>query len=108
RILRLSERRSWRTALRGVHLRYEDLLVICSDFELAVLVAPPRPDVSGLGWLSRGMEYPSGPSAPEVFARLKALFQDPFQPFVAPGWHKCDLCQFDGTIGASNLFLPDG
>lgn len=59
-----------------------------------------------VGWLAKDHPYPVGETARETFERLRELLKDPWQPCVGAGWHECELCQFDGQKGSSNLFVP--
>ena len=60
-----------------------------------------------VGWLGRERPYRQGPTSPEVYNRLQKLLEKPFQPFVVAGFHKCELCQFEGEVtGGDNLFVP--
>ena len=59
-----------------------------------------------VGWLEGGNEFPTG-NVPEAFyRRLEQLLADPWQPFVAAGFHQCSICQFDGVAGGANIFIP--
>ena len=60
-----------------------------------------------VGWLGREQTFRKGTIAPDVYRRLRQLFNNPFQPFVAAGGHSCDLCQFESeATGSANLFVP--
>jgi hypothetical protein len=60
-----------------------------------------------VGWLERGHEYPVGEVAADLFAKVEALFVDPWQPAVAGGSHPCDLCTYaPEKRGTKNLFVP--
>jgi hypothetical protein len=60
-----------------------------------------------VGWLSREHPFPTGPTPRAVYERLREFINDPWQPFVTPGSHNCELCQFDGeACGSANLFIP--
>lgn len=59
-----------------------------------------------VGWLERDCAYPTGAISPEVFARLQSLCREPWQPSIACGTYECDLCQFEGTHGSANVFVP--
>ncbi|MBA4030378.1 MAG: hypothetical protein C0478_05730 [Planctomyces sp.] len=61
-----------------------------------------------VGWLSSTHPFSTGRISAEVYAKLKLLLVDPWQPFVSCGVHPCELCQFDGPLGGANLFVPDG
>ncbi|MGV3549715.1 DUF7919 family protein [Rhizobium sp.] len=60
----------------------------------------------GVGWLSRDVKYPTGEVAPDFYAKLTELCRNPWQPFVAAGFHHCDLCQFDGARFKDELYVP--
>jgi hypothetical protein len=61
-----------------------------------------------VGWLERGRPFPTGPVDPEVYARLVELLKDPWQPAISAGFHRCDLCLYEGETGERNLFIPAG
>lgn len=63
--------------------------------------------ILAVGWLGQGLQFPTGPTAREVFDRLLVFAAQPWQPLVAMGGHECELCQFAGErVGSSNLFIP--
>lgn len=68
----------------------------------------PEASVSlrAVGWLARDHAYPTGAMPRDIFERLRDLLRDPWEPCVSAGLHECDLCQFDGQRGSSNLFVP--
>jgi hypothetical protein len=60
-----------------------------------------------IGWLDREFPFHIGPTGPPVFRRLRELAKDPFQPFVAGGFHGCNLCQLEPEArDGANLFVP--
>src|SRR5205807_10247782 len=61
-----------------------------------------------VGWLERGHDYPTGPADAAFFQRLVELLQDPWEPAVSLGFHRCDLCQFPSHAhtGKRNLYVP--
>jgi hypothetical protein len=59
-----------------------------------------------IGWLGRGSEFQKGEVSPEFFYKLTELCKSPWQPFVSPGVHECDLCQFEAPAFSANLFVP--
>lgn len=61
-----------------------------------------------VGWLAIDKPFATGRTAPEPFAKLKDLLDDPWQPMVFMGIHDCELCQFDPAHGHTNLFIPHG
>ena len=63
--------------------------------------------ILAVGWIDKGSEFATGPTPPEVFARLQTFASRPWQPFVTAGIHECNLCQFQGEkSGTVNLFIP--
>ena len=65
-----------------------------------------RDNVLAVGWLSPEHSFSQGPNDVVVYDRLKSLCQEPWQPFSYMGYHSCELCQFEGAQGSSNLFIP--
>jgi hypothetical protein len=59
-----------------------------------------------VGWLERGRRVVTGPVAVEVYARLVELLKEPWQPGMFIGFHRCDLCLYEGPSGTRNLFIP--
>jgi hypothetical protein len=71
-----------------------------------------------VGWLDLGKNYRKGDIDKEVTNKLVELLVNPWQPFVAGGWHECPFCRIStgprrlehkgSTIemGANNLFIP--
>jgi hypothetical protein len=68
----------------------------------------PAERLRAVGWLERGQPFATGSVSPRAYEALKQLLVEPWQPVVSCGPHQCDLCQFDGPMHASNLFLPAG
>ena len=66
------------------------------------------PTLKAVGWLDNEKRFRTGPMEPELFAKLKTLLIDPWQPTVFGGCHECEICQFDPPLGHSNLFVPNG
>lgn len=62
--------------------------------------------VRAVGWLHRDHDFARGPTRAEIRERLGELFVDAFQPVAFLGFHQCDICQFDGPPGTTNLFVP--
>lgn len=63
--------------------------------------------VLAVGWLERGRPYPTGDVAPGVFAKLRDLLVDLWQPATTGGSHDCDLCFHEPEKrGTRNLFVP--
>ncbi len=59
-----------------------------------------------VGWLDKDQAFPIGDTDRDTFERLRELLKDPWEPCVSVGWHECELCQFEGETGVSNLFVP--
>ncbi|MFC3195969.1 hypothetical protein ACFODZ_17090 [Marinicella sediminis] len=72
-----------------------DFLPIKEDFILAV------------GWLDKNYDFNKGSVSIEFYKKLKELCNNPWQPFVSAGMHKCNICQFDGPVFNSNIYLPE-
>lgn len=59
-----------------------------------------------VGWLGRESDFRKGSVDVTVYRRLLELLSNPFQPIVTPGFHECELCQFDRAPGSANLYIP--
>jgi len=59
-----------------------------------------------VGWLERGHPFPTGSVDRAVYTRLVELLEHPWEPAVTMGFHRCDLCLYDGPPGKRNLFVP--
>ena len=59
-----------------------------------------------VGWLEQGRPFAQGKVDPEIYRRLVELFKEPWEPTLAMGFHRCDLCLYQGETGASNLLVP--
>ena len=60
-----------------------------------------------VGWLEQGKPFPTGEVPRAVYDALREMRKNPWQPFVCPGLHECDLCRFDGEArGCANLIIP--
>lgn len=66
------------------------------------------PCLRAVGWLERGHPFATGRVAAEVYARLVELLKEPWQPGIFMGFHRCDLCLYEGPTGQRNLFVPAG
>jgi hypothetical protein len=83
----------------------------------------PRLHLVAVGWLAAAHPYERGRVDEPFFLRLMSALVDPWQPFAAGGFHRCEFCQFSGgpgrvnyssrpgdqltvTVGATNLFVP--
>lgn len=73
-----------------------------------------------IGWLAPGFDYETGDVSKEFFEALFNMLKKPWQPYAFAGREPCRLCKFTHgmpsltylgekvSIGANNLFLPDG
>jgi hypothetical protein len=61
-----------------------------------------------VGWLEHGRPFPTGRVDSEVYARLVELLTEPWQPGYFVGFHRCDVCLYEGLSGRRNLFVPAG
>lgn len=66
------------------------------------------PSLRAVGWLEAGRPFPTGRVDAPVYARLVELCKDPWEPSVVMGFHRCDLCLYDGRPGKRNVFVPAG
>lgn len=63
--------------------------------------------LQSVGWLERGKPFATGEVAVEVFTRLVEYIKDPWQPLQLMGFHRCDLCLYDGGVAShKNVFIP--
>lgn len=61
-----------------------------------------------IGWLEQGRSFHTGAVDPAVYARLVELLRNPWEPAITMGFHRCDLCLYDGESGKRNLYVPAG
>jgi hypothetical protein len=59
-----------------------------------------------VGWLERGRPFATGTVDAAAYSRLIELFQNPWEPAVTMGFHRCDLCLYDGPPGKRNIYIP--
>lgn len=60
-----------------------------------------------VGWLEGDHDFPTGPTAQDVYQKLVQLVRDCWSPVLSCGPHFCSLCQFPGeTACNANLFVP--
>ncbi len=59
-----------------------------------------------IGWLEGGRSFATGPVDAAVYARLVELLRHPWEPAITMGFHRCDLCLYDGPPGKRNLYVP--
>lgn len=66
------------------------------------------PAVRAIGWLEKGMPFPTGQTDPQFRDALRAHAADPgrWLPVVACGVHFCDLGTCSGIGGAQNVIIP--
>jgi hypothetical protein len=81
---------------------YEDL-ALCDYFG-----SECAPCLRVVGWLEQGRPFATGRVQPDVYARLIELLKEPWQPGMFAGFHRCDLCLYEGVSGRRNLFVPAG
>jgi hypothetical protein len=62
--------------------------------------------VLAIGWLERGKPYPKGEIGNDFARKLVELGREPWQPFVAGGWHTCEFCRVSEWRDGANLFIP--
>lgn len=63
--------------------------------------------IVAVGWLGKSSAFTTGPTPEPVYQRLQLFARNPWQPFVAMGYHQCELCQYDGEKqGTANLYIP--
>jgi len=77
-----------------------------------------HPRLIAVGWLARGEAFSRGPVSDAFVDSLINLLQDPWQPSVTAGAHRCDFCRISGDpaqllqagrsihLGALNLYVP--
>lgn len=77
-----------------------------------------NPQLIAVGWLGRGEPFSQGPVGEAFVDALVGLLQDPWQPCVAAGSHRCELCRISGgpthfhhaggsiPLGQLNLYVP--
>src|SRR5262245_42673549 len=59
-----------------------------------------------VGWLEAGRIFQTGPTERCIFDKLSELTRQPWAPVVFTGPHFCDLCQYGGSSGVANVFIP--
>ena len=62
--------------------------------------------LTAIGWLEGEKPFPMGQSQKEFYERLNEHIKNPWTFVVFAGPHECDLCQFEGKFGSSNIFIP--
>lgn len=78
-----------------------------------------HPRLIAVGWLARGEAFSRGPVSDAFVDSLISLLEDPWQPSVTAGAHRCEFCRISGGpvqllragrsihLGALNLYAPD-
>ena len=77
--------------------------------DLAPLDGPGEGASSALravGWLEGSRPFPTGPVERAVYERLLDLLRDLWQPAISMGFHRCDLCLYEGPTGKRDLYVP--
>ena len=63
-----------------------------------------------VGWLGTKFKFSTGKVSQQFFNKLCELAENPWQPMISPGFHICELCQFQNyehtARGTNNLFIP--
>lgn len=71
-----------------------------------------------VGWLDPAQDYERATVSSHVFEALIRLLENPWQPAIAAGVHRCGFCHFSGgpgelryagrtaRLGTANLFIP--
>lgn len=62
--------------------------------------------VRAVGWLALDHSYPVGACAPEILPILRRLATEGWVPFVAAGFHECELCPGEPHREGANILLP--
>jgi len=63
--------------------------------------------ILAVGWLEKCSNFTIGPTPEPVYQRLQLFAKNPWQPFVALGYHECELCQHVGERqGTANIYIP--
>lgn len=62
--------------------------------------------LKAVGWLENGRDFVTGTIPKDVYSKLCEFSKNPWTFAVFAGPHECDLCQFGGQFGISNIFIP--
>jgi hypothetical protein len=81
-------------------------LTAIPDLSLCTALPIRGDKLVAIGWLGKSLPFAQGITPRDVFTRLQEFVQQPWQPFVLMGLHECELCQFAGERGTTNLFIP--
>jgi hypothetical protein len=77
-----------------------------------------HPQLIAVGWLAQGEPISRGPISDAFVGALISLLEDPWQPRVAAGSHRCEFCRISGgpvrlqhagrsiRLGTLNLYVP--
>ena len=64
-------------------------------------------DIRAIGWLDAKHSYTKGKAPSSFLACLRRHVEEAWEPFVAMGVHKCELCQIAPPfMCGSNLWIP--
>jgi len=88
------------------------------DLEPWLLADESSPATFAVGWLSTVSPSQTGDVSEGFFEKLVELMHDPWQPAIACGGYRCEMCRFTGgpgvvgykhataRVGNLNLFVP--
>ena len=62
--------------------------------------------LTAIGWLENGKDFQKGAFSKDCFFKLCEFQKNPWTFAMCAGFHECDLCQFQGQTGGSNIFVP--
>jgi hypothetical protein len=62
--------------------------------------------LTAVGWLENGKPFATGNSLRSLYEKLCEFSKKPWTFVFFMGPHECDLCQFGGEFGISNIFIP--
>lgn len=79
---------------------YQDLSC-CAEFDKTYEF------LRAVGWLDRDHPFETGAVDPAIYHKLIEFKNNPWQPFLACGYHECEICLYTGEMhGVNNLFIP--
>lgn len=71
-----------------------------ADLEPWFWMNEPSPSTFAVGWLSTVSPAQTGDVSEAFFEKLIVLMADPWQPAIACGRHRCEMCRFTGGPGS--------
>ena len=83
-------------------------MVAIKDLERCDYLPLKSDALLAVGWLGPDSKFEKGPVPSEFHEKLKKLCANPWQPVVCAGFHRCELCQFEGPVFSANVFVPFG